>query len=299
MKFYTEALTLQDSTTQVLDIFGQTEIYRYHYKNNGEISRSKKIKVPCLYNTRSRIQKSIESKTGTHTIPFIGISTGSISVDSARIHSSNEGVLHQLDGKGYDADFTPPVPINVEYNMTIVARYHSDIDQIVSSFIPHFRPDISVIIQNPKIENNFIKTSLEWDLSCNYEFPEEIAESDVARIIVTTSFVHKTFLWAGIDKRFQDPSEVSGNNFISSININDGLINPYGMEYGSLEHFYDVPNNMPFDEYVENIKAGKIKKDGDRLNWDIGQSITGDINGNISAIIEEVPEHRQTKNWNL
>lgn len=279
----------------MLDVFNNMKIFRYRHLEN-KVQRSKQILVPCVYGTRSRIVKSIESKTGQHTVPFIAMSTGSISVDDARLHSIHEGIFHQREGSknvNYDCDYNSPVPINIEYNMTMVAKHHSDIDQMICNFIPHFRPDISIVTPNPQIAGNMVKTSLLWDKSAAYEFPEEIAESDVARIIVTSGFTHRTWLWSGADNRLVD--EVSGS-FITKVNIDNTILNGvYGTEYGvgTLEHFYDVPNNMTMEDYIDNIKNGHIKADKDRLNWDIGQSISGDLSGNISVITGTVPEHRK------
>lgn len=305
MQFYTSSLQLQDSVAQVMDVFGKIKVHRYKHTNEGPI-KGKSIDVPCVYGTRSRIVKSIESKTGTHTVPFIAISTGSIAVDDARVHSNHEGLLHQFEGKDsvYDCNLNAPTPVTIEYNMTIVSKYHEDMDQICLNFLPHFKPDVSIVTRNPKIEDTFIKTSLLWDKSLSYEFPEEIAESDVARIVVTTSFTHRTWIWPGEDilhtnENGEEINIISGNTILN-VNINNTILNDvYGTDYsaGTLEHFYDVPNSMEFDEFTDNIISGYIKKDRDRLNWDVGQSLSGDINGNIEVIQEEVPEHRQTKNW--
>ena len=300
MKFYTSSLQLQDSVAQVMDVFGKIKVHRYKHTNEGPI-KGKSLDIPVVYGTRSRIVKSIESKTGTHTVPFIAISTGSISVDDSRVHSNHEGLLHQFEGKDsvYDCNLNAPTPVTIEYNMTIVSKYHEDMDQICLNFLPHFKPDVSIVTRNPKIEDSFIKTSLLWDKSLSYEFPEEIAESDVARIVVTTSFTHRTWIWPGDDVKFAQP--ISGNTILN-VNINNTILNDvYGTDYGTgtLENFYDVPNAMEFDEFTDNIKNGLILPDGDRLNWDVGQSLSGDISGNIEVIQEAVPEHRQTKNWEI
>ena len=43
-----------------------------------------------------------------------------------------------------------PVPIDIEYELTVVSKYPSDIDKIASNFMVFFNSDIYVSCEHPK-----------------------------------------------------------------------------------------------------------------------------------------------------
>lgn len=45
-----------------------------------------------------------------------------------------------------------PVPVDIEYEVSIVSKYPSDIDMIASNFMVFFNSDIYVTCEHPKYE---------------------------------------------------------------------------------------------------------------------------------------------------
>jgi len=298
MKFYTNGRYLQQNTAQVIDVFNNILIKRRDA--TGKVVQQ--IYVPCVYGNRSRILKSIDSRSGTHKVPIIVITTNSISRDIERVHSINKGIEQQISPLSYDANINPPIAIKIEYELTIISRYHSDADEILNNFLVFFNPDIYIINPHYKIIGEHLKTSLVWDGNADFEYPTEVNETDIARIIVNCNFTHRTWAFAGDEI---DQSDYDGK-YIHRINDNNLLVNPYGpngdggaygviqdvsgnwldkdgniinpYDYATMDKWFDVmPLSSSFDDFQTKVEAGLVKADRDRNNWDHPWSISGRV----------------------
>ena len=118
----------------------------------------------------------------------------------------------QEDGSvNTSSDFMPaPVPINIAVNMSILAKYQSDMDQILSNFIPYSNP---YIIISWKVPTEFvtdvqeIRTEVEWSGAVSLDYPTDVDPNSPARIAGDTSFTIKGYL-------FPDKSEEDGKNIL-------------------------------------------------------------------------------------
>jgi hypothetical protein len=277
---------IKTATAQILDVFNNITIDR-----RDSTGVQKLIHVPCIYGNRSRVLKSMENKNKTLKIPLIVISKGSLSRDTMRVADTNNGLLFQSGiADGYDILKNRPQPMNIDFEMTVITKYEDDMDQIISNFIPMMLPDIYVVWPNPKQIGKNLKSQIVWDGSINYEYPMEVGETDPYRVITTTNFTYKTWIFPGLGEDPDDGPVIHKMNYCPNLlTIEDG-------NYG-LDRWYDVPMGMSVDQYAEQVVCGLIKMDRTRPNWDwLPCSISGMVSGYppsgsswppLSAIIAE------------
>lgn len=296
---------LKTATAQILDVFNNIRIRRYDNQN----SIQKTISVPCLYGNRSRILKSLENKNKTLKAPLIVISMGNVSRDSSRVHSVNASLMYQA-GTTYDPLKQVPTPVNIEYEMSIITKYQEDMDQIISNFIPFMNPDIYVVSPHPKQPTINIKNQVVWNGDIDITWPDEISEDEPYRIIGTSNFTYKTWIWAGLSADGDtgplihrinfcprllplggpDSGAVSADANGTFYDASGNVVQPTDGYLGHmLDRWYDVPYRMTMDDYQEKIILGLVKTDLGRDNWDwlkISAGISGywqDISGLVSG----------------
>ena len=88
--------------------------------------------------------------------------------------------------------------------MSILARYQSDMDQILTNFVPFNNPYIILSWTIPKEFNlpytQEIRSEVLWNGTINMSYPTDINGNQKAQIIADTGFTIKGFL-------FPDPQE--------------------------------------------------------------------------------------------
>lgn len=262
MKFISYNRELNIATSQVIDVFNNIRIKRW----NGQ-SLQKTILVPCVYGNRSRVLKSLENRNKTLKVPMISVNKTNLSRDVARVHSVNDGLF--FSGTNFNLNDNVGVPINIEFEVSIITKYESDLDQIISNFIAMMNPDIYVSWPNPKGQGN-IKSQIVWEGDMSIEYPEDISETEPWRVIGTASFTYKTWMFPGEGLYDNNPENPLGNSDgsgrIEHINLCEGEaisgnFDIPGADIGTGQkwnRWYDVPSYMSVDEYCENVSQGLI-----------------------------------------
>ena len=184
---------LKLATAQFLDVFNDMVVVRKTSKGQTQ----KSITVPCRYGSRSRILKSSENRGATLKLPLMATVITGMERDVSRVHSSNEFLQYALDSASLDVRDMVAVPINVSYELSMLCAFQEDLDQIICSFTAMMNPDLFVVWPSPRGNGN-IKSQIVWNGSVNIVYPEEISETEPWRILGTTSFVYKTWIFPGV-----------------------------------------------------------------------------------------------------
>lgn len=211
MKNYTFGFEIQTLLEQFISAFNDVIIKRYDNTNTA-VSPTSGIKVNYVYAPKQRVYSMLQNPSpGGITVPAIAVNIAGISRDGTRVFNKNEGfsadLVHQTDGlvaKGV----LQPVPVNIAVNMTIVTRYQSDMDQILSNFIPYCDPYIVISWKLPK-SNYFkketipyeIRSEVLWGGNVNINYPQDLGGSQPFRITAETSFTIKGWM-------FKDSGEI-------------------------------------------------------------------------------------------
>jgi len=191
---------VKDLLIQFLAAFDNVVIKRYNAKRVAGASQQ----VRYVYAPKQRVLYDLINPGQNLTLPVVSVTISSITRDVNRVFNKNAGFF----AHGTDSELNPaalsyyyrsPVPVNIDVKMHILTRYQSDMDQILSNFIPYNNPYIVVSWTVPKDFNlpytQEIRTEVMWNGSINMDYPIDINGNQKAQIIADTSFTIKGFLF--------------------------------------------------------------------------------------------------------
>lgn len=178
------------------------------------------IDVACVIGNRSRIIKNLENsdKKGMPTLPMIIITRTGIQRNAQRLSNLHNEVLHQASSKNIIYDLYAPVPIDVDYTVTIVSKYPGDNDMIISNFLPFFNADLFVSCRHPKFTDLKFNNQVILHDSINEEHPEDISPDLDDLITTTLTFTFKTYIFAGTKKISSSDNNDKYDGYIPAIN---------------------------------------------------------------------------------
>jgi hypothetical protein len=235
---------IKDVLTQFIAAFDDIVIKRFNKKREPEAN----IHVRYVYSPKQRVLFDIVNRAQNITIPVVAVSINSVQRDESRVFNKIEGFYYthgELD-KDYQRNsihYKTPVPVNINISMSIVARFQSDMDQILSNFIPYNNPYIIISWKTPDtvVSTGFkvpqeIRSEVLWDGTMNLTYPTDINASEKYKVIGDTTFTIKAWLFAApldpignifyIDNNFHNSRNVtlyedlSGNTFAYPLTSN-------------------------------------------------------------------------------
>ena len=196
--FYFE---IKNLITQFIGAFNDVAIKRFDRDRN---ETGESVGVGFMYAPKQRVIEDILNPSKNITLPAISVSVSRIARDSERVFNKIDGHYIAVEADAGKVRKVPqPVPINLTVNMSIIARYQADIEQIISNFIPNCDPYIVVSWKLPTTENTTyereIRTIIEWSGDLNIQYPVEMTNSQLARVTCDTTFIIKGWLFKEID----------------------------------------------------------------------------------------------------
>jgi len=196
--FYFE---IKDIVTQFISAFDDVVISRH----NRDRSVEKQIKVRYVYAPKQRVVHDLTNKAKHITLPVIAVNISSVSRDPARVFNKILGSHHPRVDElaGYEVrnrnDFLkPPTPIDISLSMSILTRYQTDMDQILSNFIPYTNPYIVISWTTPEgllQEQQEIRSQVLWDGNVSMTYPDSITADTQYRVAADVNFVIKGWLF--------------------------------------------------------------------------------------------------------
>ncbi len=217
---------LKDMIRQFVSAFNSIVINRY---NKGK-SIVDQLKVGFYYGPKERALNDVVNKAGQLKLPVIAVHYTSITRDSERVFNKIPGFYYSkspnVSAGSIDSDhLKTPIPVNVGINMSIMTKFQTDMDQILSNFVPYNNPYIVISWLIPTSQNlasNYeIRSEVEWSGDISLDYPIKVSNTEPARVIADTNFTIKGWLFKGpatedtknifnIDQRF---IPVSGFNY--------------------------------------------------------------------------------------
>lgn len=221
--FYFE---IKDIVTQFISAFDDIVISRH----NRDREEEHKLKVRYVYAPKQRVIHDITNKAKHIKLPVVAVSISSVSRDAGRVFNKIAGSHHpridEFAGQQITntTDFLkPPVPIDIGVSMSIMTRYQTDMDQIISNFVPYTNPYVVIswttpegVLQQPQE----IRSQVLWDGNVNVTYPTDLDASSQYRVSADVSFTIKGWL-------FKDQADPAGqifkitSNFTPMIDIED------------------------------------------------------------------------------
>jgi hypothetical protein len=209
---------VKDLMTQFVAAFDNVIIKRY----NKDRVPEEQIQVRYLYSPKQRVLYDIVNTSQNLTLPVVSVSISNVSRDNERVFNKIAGFYVnktnvETDRGSTSAYLRTPVPINIGVNMSIVTKYQSDMDQIISNFVPYNDPYIVISWKIPAAVQlavpQEIRSEVLWDGSINMSYPTDINASEKYRIVADTSFTIKGWLFKDLSKNAVENIFFIDNNF--------------------------------------------------------------------------------------
>jgi hypothetical protein len=166
-----------------------------------------KVQVRYVYAPKQRVLYDLVNLAQNITVPVVSISINSVSRDEARVFNKING-YYFTSGTSDTAPgstslhYNSPVPVNITVNMSIMTKFQSDMDQILSNFIPYNNPYIILSWKVPLdlSSSGFaipqeIRSEVLWSGSVNLNYPTDISANEKYKIVGDTSFTIKGWLF--------------------------------------------------------------------------------------------------------
>lgn len=99
-------------------------------ERTSKIGSKKDVKVACVLGQRSRIMKSWQNseRRANMKLPMIAVNRTGYSRNGERLNGMHNEVKHEMTSKWRSYDLMTPVPIDISYDVSIIAKYPSDVD---------------------------------------------------------------------------------------------------------------------------------------------------------------------------
>jgi hypothetical protein len=217
---------IKDMLTQFVTAFDDVVIKRFNVNRKPE----DRIAVRYLYSPKQRVLYDIVNTAQNMTLPAIAITIASIERDNDRVFNKLDGFYYSDGSNKKSAKLRPPVPINISVNMSIITRFQTDMDQILSNFIPYSNPYVVISWKVPTEFNlpslQEIRSEVLWSGTMKMEYPIDLNGQEKARVLADTTFTIKGWLFKEqvpavgniyyIDNNFHVESLLTGYSDLSS-----------------------------------------------------------------------------------
>lgn len=249
MKYHTHNFEIKDLITQFLSAFDDVTIKRY----NLDRKPTKQFQVRYVYAPKQRVIHDLINKSQHITLPAVAVSIAGISRDPGRVFNKTDGFYYPRNynspniSSAYD-NVTPVNPVNIDVTLSIITKYQSDMDQIITNFAPYANPYIILswkIPQAPRSDDAFIdaespiqelRSEVLWNGEINLDYPKEMKSTDVYRVTADTNFTIKGWLFT------KPPKTATGTIF--DINTNMVTVDDIdSLKSGSLDDYKNLNNN--------------------------------------------------------
>ena len=207
MKNYTYHFEIKDLLTQFLAAFNDCVIKRY---DNNRVAKSN-VEVRYVLAPKQRVLYDIVNEQHNITLPVVAVNLTGVSRDNDRVFNKLDGFyMPKIYNKtsAVSSKIPTPTPVNLNVSLSIIAKYQSDIDQILSNFVPYNNPYIILSWRVPESAglNYFgeIRSEVLWDGNISLTSPTDIGSNDKYNIVADTTFTIKGWLF----KKFEEASNI-------------------------------------------------------------------------------------------
>ena len=247
---------IKDVMTQFVAAFNDVIIKR-HNRNREQRSR---VKVRYVYAPKQRVIHDLTNKARHITLPVVAVNMTGISRDESRVFNKIAGSymtdhernlsLRVPGSVGNAYNLPQPVPIDISVSMSIMARYQTDVEQIISNFLPYNDPYIVISWKLPEgfmPRDQEIRSEVIWSGDLNLNYPEQFTGTEPYRLSCDTSFTIKTWLFRPIPEPLKAVYNITTN--MSPVPNNENI---QSADFSFSLPFYD---DVTERSYIEGLGA--------------------------------------------
>jgi len=216
---------IKDVLTQFVAAFDNIIIKRYD-KNRVPQNR---VQVRYVYAPKQRVIYDLVNKAQNLTVPCVAVNITGVGRDETRVFNKNAGFYITRGGKEnnyrlYSDFYRTPVPVNINVSMSILTKFQTDMDQIISNFVPYTNPYIIIswkipedLASGPFSPLQEIRSEVLWDGNIALSYPTDIGATEKYRIVGDTSFVIKGWLFPYVQNPAGNIYYIDANFIASSL----------------------------------------------------------------------------------
>lgn len=255
MKKQTFHFELEDLITQFVAAFDDCVIKRF---NGQRQAAQEQIEVRYVYAPKQRVLYDIINKDKSITLPVVAISISNVARDANRVFNKLDGFYYPDNATSKQSKLTRqvpmPVPVNVSVNMSIIAKYQTDLEQIISNFVPYTNPYIILAWKVPSdfnLSNTYeIRSEVEWNNSIALNYPSDLAPTDKYRVVADTAFTIKGWLFPAADN-----PPINNVFFIDANFTNTRLLSggPGGLKYTNYDDYTTIKQYTSSGNSTETV----------------------------------------------
>lgn len=148
MSYYYKSL--RNTNLKFLQIFNDIEIAKYDKAGN----IIKYVSVPVKWSAKEKSYQWAKDQKHEKSLPMIAVQLISIEPDASRITGKNQEIYTTVDSEGntYDAHIQPS-PYILDYQVSIIANYSIEMDQILEQVFSAFNPYIFIRVKISEYNN--------------------------------------------------------------------------------------------------------------------------------------------------
>ena len=263
MQYYNYHWEIKDLLTQFLQAFDGAIVKRFDNQRNAGSA----VAVRYVYSAKERVLDDLVNKAQHITVPAVAFSISSISRDNTRVFNKLGGYYYNQASTDVSSTHTlQPVPVNIVVNISILTRFQTDMDQILSNFVPWSDPYFVISLVNDAMPGREIRTEVLWDGNLKMGYPFDINGNQPTRVTCDTSFTIKGWLFKSDTSPVGRIFKIDSNFYaVSAIPTNES-------EYGSIYNILNALNGTPYNETV-TVSARPFTSFTDR--WITPTSLSG------------------------
>ena len=222
MKNQTFHFEIKDLITQFVAAFDNIIIKRY---DKNRVPQNK-VQVRYVYSPKQRVLFDLVNKAQNITVPVVSVNINSVSRDESRVFNKLSGFYISRGAGERDTQinsqfYRTPVPVNIQVSMSIITKFQTDMDQIISNFVPYSNP---YIILSWKVPEDLASSSLPqeirsevlWDGGISLSYPTDIASTEKYRIVGDTAFTIKGWLFPYVQNPVGNIFYANANFYVTS-----------------------------------------------------------------------------------
>ena len=230
MQNQTYHFEIKDLITQFVAAFDDIIINRYD-KNRNPVN---KVQVRYVYAPKQRVMYDLVNLAQNITVPVVSVSIKSVTRDENRVFNKISGYYYSkgisdTTGQPSSTHYNSPVPVNISVSMSILTKFQTDMDQIISNFVPYNNPYIIISWKVPEdlVLGGFaipqeIRSEVLWDGNISLSYPTDINASEKYKIVGDTTFTIKGWLFPAAQDDVGNIFYITENfhavNMVTSVN---------------------------------------------------------------------------------
>lgn len=194
MNVQTYHFEIKDLMTQFINAFDEAVINRYT-QDRSVVDR---LAVRYVYAPKQRVLHDLINKAQHITLPVVAVTIQSISRDPTRVFNKIQGSHYTLNSSmsaTHGGALPQPLPVNIVVSMSVITRYQTDMDQIMSNWAPYTDPYIVISWKRQDLTQHEIRSKVLWNGTLAMGYPVDINSAQPARVTLDTMFTIEGWLF--------------------------------------------------------------------------------------------------------